>query len=81
MELQPHVTRSLIVRMDCSMSLMCSFSAHVCRCASDKKISDVFKFIFSMEISDGEPPILVLGINLFYTRYYLRFSSAVAFLY
>ena len=29
------------------------------------KISDVFKLMFVMEVSDGETPDLVLGITLF----------------
>ena len=80
MEWKPHLTRSLIVHMDCSMSLMCSFAAHVCRCAGNKNIG-FFKFIIAMEISDSELPVLVLGLNMFYTRYYLLFASTAACLY
>ena len=36
-EWQPHLTCSLIVRMDFSMSPIFSFTAHVYRCAGDKK--------------------------------------------
>ena len=36
MEWHPHITRSLIVWMDRSMSPMCSFVAHVCRFTGDK---------------------------------------------
>ena len=45
------------------------------------KKSGLFKFIFVTEISDGDPPVMVLGLNLFYTRYYLIFNSTVACLY
>ena len=41
----------------------------------------MLKLIVSLEISDGEPPVLVLGLNLFYTRYYLIFASSAAWLY
>ena len=64
MECQPHLKKSLIVCMDCSMSLICSFTVHVCRCDGDK-ISDVFKLIVAVEISDDESPVLVLKLNLF----------------
>ena len=67
MECQPHLTRSLIFCTDRLMSLMCSFVVHMYRCAV-YKISDVFKLIVTMEISDGQPPVLVLGLNFFYTR-------------
>ena len=36
MKFQPNITCYLIVLMDCSMYPVCSFSAHVCRCAGDK---------------------------------------------
>ena len=36
MEWHPHLTRSLIIRVDCSMSPMFSFAAHVCRWAGAK---------------------------------------------
>ena len=38
MEWQPNLTCSLTVCIYCSMCLMCSFDAHVFRCADDKKI-------------------------------------------
>ena len=37
MEWQPHITRSLTVRMDCSMSPICLSASHMCRSADDKK--------------------------------------------
>ena len=35
MEWQPHLTQFLVVCMDRSIPPMCSFAAHVCRCAGD----------------------------------------------
>ena len=36
MDLYPHLTRSLIFWLDRSMSPICSFAVHVCRCVGDK---------------------------------------------
>ena len=41
MELHPHLTRYLVVRMYLSMSPMCSFAVHVCRWAGAKKCEGV----------------------------------------
>ena len=80
-EWNPHIMLSLIVSMYFSMSPMCSFVLHVCRCAGDKKISEVFELIITMVFGDGETPVLVLCIYFVYTRDYIRFSSVVSCLY
>ena len=62
MEWHPCLTQSLIVQMDHSMSPMYSFLLHVCRCDGDKKFSGRAKFIITIEVRDGENPVLVLSL-------------------
>ena len=80
MEWKPNLTIYLIVHMHSSMYPMCSFAAHVCMCAGDKNIGCI-QIHFPTKISYGEPPVLLLGLNMFKTRYYIRFASAVTCLY
>ena len=46
------------------MSPICSFSAHLCRCAGDK-IAKVFKFVVTMEIRHSKTPVLITDLKNF----------------
>ena len=59
MEWHPHLTCSLIFRMDLLMSLMCSFAAHVCRWAGAKKLR-----IFSNSLSPCKS-VMVKPLSLY----------------
>ena len=60
-----HISRASLLLVWIVQFTRCVHVWRMCVDAQVIKILDVFKLSVAMEISDGEPPVLVLGLKLF----------------